>query len=106
MCSLLLFASPSFVSSPSSPFYPFSSYRFGEVLLAGGIPVIVPGTIPPLHPEIDWGRCIVTVSETRIVDLPRLLRGMSEEEVRKRQTECQRLFNQIIKEADEGIKML
>lgn len=80
-----------------------SSYRFGEVLLAGGIPVLVPGTIPPLHPEIDWSGCIVTVSESRIVDLPRLLRKISPEEIKNRQEECQRLHTKLF-ESETGLQ--
>ena len=78
-----------------------SSYRFGEVLSVGGVPVIVPGMVPPLAPEVDWSRCIVVVSEARIVDMPRLLRSIEPEEVRKRQVECRRLYEAVVKNPDD-----
>jgi hypothetical protein len=51
-----------------------NTYRFGEALSAGAIPVVTPDFVPPLVPELDWSPCLVVVSESRIVDLPRILR--------------------------------
>ncbi|KAL7551986.1 hypothetical protein ACHAWF_015203 [Thalassiosira exigua] len=75
-----------------------SSYRFGEVLSAGSIPVVTGDFIPPFHPEVDWSGCIVRVSEARIVDLPRILRGYSQEEVKQRRRVCRLLLRQFVGE--------
>jgi hypothetical protein len=72
-----------------------TSFRFTEVLSAGGIPVILPEIVPPLVPELDWTGCVVTVSQARIVDLPRILAGMSEQDIHIRQRECHRLYQFI-----------
>ena len=72
------------------------SYRFGEVLGLGAIPVVLPDFLPPMWPDLDWSGCIVRVSEARIVDLPRILGSISKGEIRSRQKRCKRLFRQTI----------
>jgi Exostosin family len=85
------------------------SFRFGEILSTGGIPVLVQqhsdhhqsSWVPPLYPEetivgSDWTRCIVFVEERYLIDLPRILRQMSVYEIRQRQEHCWRLFHGII----------
>jgi Exostosin family len=72
------------------------SYRFGEVLGLGGIPVVLPDFLPPMWPDLDWSGCLVRVSEARIVDLPRILRNISKDEIRSRQRRCKFLFRQTI----------
>jgi len=81
------------------------SYRLGEVLSTGGIPVVTHDLVLPLAPEVDWTGCAVRVSEARIVDLPRQLRSMTQEEVRQRQTNCWRLLKIVIGDAenDKGV---
>lgn len=81
------------------------SYRFAEILSTGGIPVVTPDLILPLAPEVDWSGCIVQVTETRIIDLPRLLREMTLTEIQHRQRRCWQLFQTIIgdKEHSEGL---
>jgi len=69
------------------------SYRFGEILSMGGIPVVTPEFVPPL--AYDWSGCLVTVSPERIIDLPRRLRAMDAKEVESRQRECWRLHNLV-----------
>jgi hypothetical protein len=69
-----------------------SSFRFAEILSAGGVPVVTHDFVPPLHPEIDWSDCLVTVSEARIVDLPRIVREFTDQEILSRQRECARLY--------------
>jgi hypothetical protein len=69
-----------------------TSYRFTEVLSTASIPVLLPEIVPPFVPELDWSRCVVWVSQARIVDLPRILRAMSPEQIRARQHECNRLY--------------
>lgn len=73
-----------------------SSYRFGEVLSTGGIPVVVHGDfVPPLAPELDWSKCIIWVTEERIIDLPRILRQMPSEEIYDRQSACWKLHEAV-----------
>jgi hypothetical protein len=54
--------------------------------------VLLPEIVTPFSPELDWSGCVVRVSQARIVDLPRILRAISPEEVRARRLECQRLY--------------
>jgi hypothetical protein len=82
------------------------SYRFGEVLAAGGIPVIPAVLLTPLSPEIDWSGCVIRISQARIIDLPRILRSIPKEEVHSRQAECQRLYRFIFLENTDGESML
>ncbi len=78
-----------------------SSYRFGEVLSTGGIPVVVHGDfVPPLAPELDWSKCIVWVSEQRIIDLPHILRQIPPKEVHARQTACWKLHSAVFGEKE------
>ena len=78
------------------------SYRFGEILSTGGIPVVTQDFVPPLYPEVDWSKCLVIVSEARIVDLPRLLRRFSPEQVKERQRACWHLLQNVIGDQQEG----
>jgi len=78
------------------------SYRFGEILSTAGIPVVTQDFVPPLYPEVDWSKCLVIVSEARIVDLPRLLRAYSQEEVKQRQRACWSLLQNVIGDKPEG----
>jgi hypothetical protein len=78
------------------------SYRFGEILSAGGIPVVVHDLVLPLSPEIDWTGCVVRVSEARIIDLPRILREISAEEVRERQKRCWYLLRTVLGDKQVG----
>lgn len=71
------------------------SYRFAESLSMGAIPVVTSEFVSPLSPEVDWSGCLVRVSEARIVDLPRILRSKSEEEIQSRQVRCRHLFQAI-----------
>lgn len=72
------------------------SFRFGEILSTGGIPVVVGvDFVPPLAPEVDWSSCVVYVTESRIIDLPSILRSIPESEVRQRQTACWHLFHSV-----------
>lgn len=81
-----------------------SSYRLGEYLSTGTIPVVVGDMLRPFAPEIDWSGCWIVVSEARIVDLPRILREMSSSEVKRRQTRCWELHKMIWGEQYEGEK--
>jgi hypothetical protein len=93
------------------------SFRFGEILSTGGIPVLVvddhqqssssSSWVPPLYPEeaigtaggnssSTWKQCIVFVEERYLIDLPRILRRMSATEIRQRREHCWRLFQNII----------
>lgn len=72
-----------------------TSYRFTEVLSVGSIPVITPEIITPFAPELDWSSCVVRISQSRIIDLPRILRSISSDEIQRRQKECRRLYRYI-----------
>jgi hypothetical protein len=72
------------------------SYRFAEALSLGAIPVVTSEFVPPLSPEIDWSNCILRVSEARIIDIPRILRQIPEDQVIARQRRCRFLFENII----------
>ena len=82
----------------------FGSYRFGEILSTGGIPVVTNDFAPPLSPEIDWNDCIIRVSETRIIDLPRRLRQIKESEIRRRQERCWYLHNLVFGDREDSGK--
>lgn len=68
------------------------SFRFGEILSAGGIPVVVPDTILPFWPALDWSPCVVQVSESCLVDLPQILRNMTNQDITRRQYACRKLM--------------
>ena len=80
-----------------------TSFRFTEVLSTGSIPVLLPEIVTPFYPELDWSGCVLRVSQARIVDLPRILRAISKDEIRARQTECWRLY-QLIRERNVDTK--
>jgi len=62
----------------------------------GAIPVVTPDVLPPFAYDLDWSGCIVRVSAARIVDLPRILRNISKEEIQQRQHRCQELFDKTV----------
>lgn len=72
-----------------------NSFRFAEALQGGAIPVVTGDFLPPFHPEIGWSGCIVRVSEARVVDLPRILREISEDDIHLRQLNCSALLDSI-----------
>jgi hypothetical protein len=67
------------------------SWRFGEALAMGAIPVVTTDFLAPFSLG-DWDRCLVRINEGRIIDLPRLMRLMSPESIRDRQAACHALF--------------
>jgi hypothetical protein len=77
------------------------SYRFGEVLSTGGIPVVVHDLVLPLSPEMDWTPCVVRISEARIIDLPDMLRSMNATEIRQRQAHCWELLQHVLGDAPD-----
>mmetsp|Transcript_5181 Transcript_5181/g.10573 ORF Transcript_5181/g.10573 Transcript_5181/m.10573 type:complete len:128 (+) Transcript_5181:2-385(+) len=72
-----------------------NSFRFAEALQGGAIPVVTGDFLPPFHPEIDWSGCIVRVSEVRVVDLPRIVREISKDDIQRRQLNCSALLDSI-----------
>lgn len=74
-----------------------NSFRFTEVLSGGSIPVLLPESVAPYSPEVNWSKCVVRVSQARIVDLPRILASISAEEIRHRQKECRSLYENYLK---------
>jgi hypothetical protein len=81
---VLLNATFGFAPGGSGP----GSFRFGEILAAGGIPVVVPDTALPFWPALDWSACVVTVSESDLVDLPRRLRSFTPNDIAQRRAAC------------------
>lgn len=77
------------------------TYRFGEVLSTGGIPVVTHDLVLPLQPEMDWTGCTVRVSEARIIDLPAMLRRMPPAEIRQRQVRCWQLLQSVLGDAPD-----
>lgn len=72
-----------------------SSYRLGEYLSTGTIPVVVGDIVAPFAPEIDWSGCWIKVPEARVVDVPRILGEISSQEIRRRQKRCWHLHEMI-----------
>jgi len=72
-----------------------NSYRFTEVLAAGGIPVVTSDFLPPFRPEIDWRPCIIQVSDARVINIPNYVRSISDEEIRTRQINCAHLHRKV-----------
>jgi hypothetical protein len=77
------------------------SFRFSESLLGGAIPVVTSDFIPPFYPDIDWSGCIIQVSDARVVDIPRLVRDILDEEVKRRQIRCNELSIVIFGNMDD-----
>lgn len=50
----------------------------------------------PFYPEVDWSECVVVISEARIVDLPRILRRKTREEIVARQLACSNLYERVL----------
>ena len=65
------------------------TYRLLESLAAGAIPVIISDDwMLPFHDEISWVTCAVFIPQHRVLDVPRILRAISDEEAGKRATAC------------------
>jgi hypothetical protein len=62
----------------------------------GCIPIVMAHFMPPFSPELDWSGCLLTTSEGRIADLPRLLRSISKEDIAARRERCAHLFRQAM----------
>jgi Exostosin family len=100
----------SFAPGGSGP----GSYRFGEILYAGGIPIVTDNFVPPLFPEVDWSKCLIVVSSASdIVNLPARLRRdydyHNETALQQRQTACATLFHAVMgtsdKQSDERVTL-
>ena len=72
------------------------SYRFAEALSFGTIPVVTTDLILPFEPDVDWGGCVVRVSERSLVVMHHILRRIDDAEVLARQRECARLFHMVL----------
>jgi Exostosin family len=100
----------SFAPGGSGP----GSYRFGEILYAGGIPIVTDNFVPPLFPEVDWSKCLIVVSSASdIVNLPARLRRdydyHNETALQQRQDACATLFHAVMgtsdKQSDERVTL-
>ena len=45
------------------------SYRFGEVMGLGGIPIVLPDFLSPMWPDLDWSGCIVLIKRELWISL-------------------------------------
>ena len=72
------------------------SYRFAEILGLGAIPVTTADQLLPFDSELDWDRCVVRVSETRLLELPDILGQIGVEEIRSRRRACWALLDGAI----------
>lgn len=86
------------------------TYRLLESLAAGAVPVIISDDwVLPFHEEISWSTCAVFVPQRRVLDVPRILRAISDEEVEKRETACAHIQDSYFSEwtyASAAISML
>ena len=64
------------------------SYRFSEILQAGGIPVITTEQVAPFDGDIDWSRCLVRIDETRLAAIVDVLRKLTPAEIQARRVAC------------------
>jgi len=78
------------------------SFRFAEALRAGAIPVVTSDFVPPFHPEIDWNDCLIRVSETRVVDIPNIVRNIKSGIIRRRQKQCAKLYRTVFGALDSS----
>jgi Exostosin family len=101
----------SFAPGGSGP----GSYRFGEILYAGGIPIVTDNFVPPFFPEVDWSKCLLVVSSASdIVNLPARLRRNyeyyhNETALQQRRAACATLFHAVMgtseKQSDERVTL-
>lgn len=62
------------------------TFRLGQAVAAGSIPVVIAdGYVLPHSQFIDWADCAVVVPEANVADIPAILRGLSLDEVERRQ---------------------
>lgn len=77
------------------------SYRFSEILQAGGIPVITTEQVAPFDGDIDWSRCLVRIDETRLVAIVDVLRKLTPAEIQARRVACAAIRISILGEGPD-----
>eukprot|EP01120_Amphizonella_sp_Union-15-10_P017348 TRINITY_DN9607_c0_g1_i1.p1 TRINITY_DN9607_c0_g1~~TRINITY_DN9607_c0_g1_i1.p1 ORF type:complete len:422 (-),score=59.52 TRINITY_DN9607_c0_g1_i1:13-1278(-) len=71
------------------------TYRFIEVIKAGAIPVLLgDGYVLPFGTVLDWKSACVMLEESRLEDLPNILRNFSEDEISAMRARSQYFYNQ------------
>mmetsp|Transcript_6322 Transcript_6322/g.9807 ORF Transcript_6322/g.9807 Transcript_6322/m.9807 type:complete len:449 (+) Transcript_6322:182-1528(+) len=77
------------------------SWRFVEILAAGGIPVVlVDDFILPFESLIEWRWCAVTCKLGDYKELPKRLRAVSDEELKIRAKHCAAIYRTWMKDLD------
>lgn len=66
-----------------------SSIRIYESLSHGSIPVILSDKLNlPILSEINWNECVISIPESEVSDITRILRAIPEREIKERQHNC------------------
>lgn len=66
-----------------------------QILLMGSIPVVARWETLPFWPEVAWDRCAIQVDLKRIVDLPKLLSGLTAMDIFHRRERC-KIFSRLV----------
>ncbi|KAI5071769.1 hypothetical protein GOP47_0014020 [Adiantum capillus-veneris] len=76
-----------------------SSYRLIETMSAGAIPVLIADNyVKPFESLIQWHQCMVQIPTAEVGRILHALRGMSREEVERRQKYCLFVYNEYLKD--------
>ncbi|KAG0579878.1 hypothetical protein KC19_4G130700 [Ceratodon purpureus] len=78
-----------------------ASYRFIEVMSAGGIPVLITDNyVKPFETLIDWHECALEFPTSQMHRIIPALRALKEEDILRRQRNCLRIYNEFLKDDD------
>ncbi|KAH7433069.1 hypothetical protein KP509_07G053500 [Ceratopteris richardii] len=70
-----------------------SSYRFAEILSAGGVPVlVVDNYVKPFETLIQWHRCALQFPSSEMHRIVKTIRAMKPAEVKRRQRYCLHVY--------------
>ncbi|KAH7425597.1 hypothetical protein KP509_11G061600 [Ceratopteris richardii] len=76
-----------------------SSYRLIEILSAGAIPVLIADNyVKPLGGLIQWDRCLLEFSTSRMERILPMIRAIGRTEMRRRQRYCLLVYHQYLKD--------
>jgi len=71
-----------------------NSIRFWESLGCGSIPVLLADTLD-LPYNINWSEAIIIVNEDEYLNIPNILKNISEEEIYNRREKCLEIYNNL-----------